>query len=130
MKVLVDHNLEGYVVLMVGVLASGGWLDLIPIQFVTFEDINLAIDSNDLVVWEAAQNREMILLTANRSMKGVDSLEEAIRKHNTEASFPVLTIGSVERLAERRYREQCGLRLFDVVLNLENYLGVGRLFIP
>jgi hypothetical protein len=36
----------------------------------------------------------------------------------------------VERLAEREYREQCSLRLFDIILNIDNFLGVGRLFIP
>jgi len=40
----------------------------------------------------------MILLTANRSMKGENSLEKVIRKENTSESLPVVTIGSVDRL--------------------------------
>ena len=129
-NVLVDHNLEGYAVLLAGVLANGGWFGLIPIHFVMFAEIGLAINSSDRVVWQVAQANKMILLTANRSMKGVDSLEETVRARNTPTSLPVLTIGNVARLAEREYREQCSLRLLDVILNLENYLGVGRLFIP
>lgn len=130
MNVLVDHNLEGYAALMAGILANGGWLDLIQIRFVMFAEVGLEINSSDRLVWQVAQNNRMILLTANRSMKGLDSLEEIIRIQNTPTSLPVLTIGSVERLAEREYREQCSLRLFDIILNIDNFLGVGRLFIP
>lgn len=43
---------------------------------------------------------------------------------------PVLTIGSLERFSDREYREQCAVRLVDILLDLENYRGVGRIFIP
>lgn len=130
MKILMDHNLEGYAVLLAGVLANGGWLDLLSIRFVMFAEVGLAIDSSDAVVWRVAQANKMILLTGNRSMKEIESLEQTIREENTSTSLPVLTIGSIDRLSEREYREQCSLRIFDVILNLDNYLGVGRLFIP
>lgn len=130
MNILVDHNLEGYAVIIAVILANGGWLDLIPIRFVMFPEIGLAINSSDPVVWRVAQENQMILLTANRSMEGENSLEETIRNQNTPTSLPVLTIGSLDRLAEREYREKCRLRLFDIILNIENFLGVGRLFIP
>ncbi len=39
MNVLVDHNLEGYAVLMAGILANGGWLGLIQIRFVMFAEV-------------------------------------------------------------------------------------------
>ena len=81
-NVLVDHNLEGYAVLLAGVLANGGWFGLIPIHFVMFAEVDLAINSSDRVVWQVAQANKMILLTANRSMKGVDSLEEIVH-HQT-----------------------------------------------
>jgi hypothetical protein len=38
---LVDHNLEGHALLLSGNIASLGWLDLLPIRFVTFEEIEL-----------------------------------------------------------------------------------------
>ena len=130
MNILVDHNLEGYVVLIAGVLANGGWLELISIRFVMFAEVGLATNSSDRIVWQVAQDNQMILLTANRSMKGVESLEETIRQENTPTSLPVLTIGNVARLIEPEYREQCSLRLFDIILNIDNFRGVGRLFIP
>lgn len=72
----------------------------------------------------------MIILTANRNMKGEDSLEKVMREENTTDSFPVVTIGDLKRLDELDYREQCVDRLIEIVLDIENYIGVGRLFIP
>jgi hypothetical protein len=40
----------------------------------------------------------MILITANRSMKGKDSLEQVMREENTPTSLPVITIGNIDRL--------------------------------
>ena len=72
----------------------------------------------------------MILLTDNRNMKGEDSLEQTLREENNPMSLPVLTIGKVDRIGERKYREQCAARLAEIVSELENYLGASRLFIP
>jgi hypothetical protein len=57
-------------------------------------------------------------------------LERTIQEENTPTSLPVLTIGSTKRLGERRYREQCADRLVEIVVDIELYRGVGRLFIP
>ncbi|WP_353838774.1 hypothetical protein [Moorena sp. SIO4E2] len=63
-------------------------------------------------------------------MKGEDSLEQTIREDNTPTSLPILTIGNPDRLDESSYRQKCATRLIEIVLDLENYLGVGRIFIP
>ena len=73
----------------------------------------------------------MILLTANRSMKGKDSLEQFIREENTSTSFPVLTIANVDRLlANPNYRECCVNRLVEIAIDIEYYQGTMRIFIP
>lgn len=72
----------------------------------------------------------MIILTANRNMKGDDSLEQVIREENTLRSFPVVTISNKERLDEQNYRDRCASRLVEILLNIENYKGVGRVYIP
>lgn len=72
----------------------------------------------------------MILLTANRSMKGTDSLEQTIQEENTENSLPVITIGSTDRMTNFEYRERCSIRLVEILLDLDNCMGAGRLFIP
>lgn len=130
MIVLVDYNLKGYVVLLQGTLASEGWLNLLSIRFMILEEVGLAVDSSDRLIWQFAQANQMLLLTANRNAKGKDSLEQTIREEGTPTSLPVITIGSIDRLIEREYREQCSARLAEIVLYIENYLGVSRLFIP
>jgi hypothetical protein len=72
----------------------------------------------------------MILLTHNRNMNDEGSLEHTIREENTPTSLPVITIGRVERLRERSYRERCIVRLVEIGLEIEQYLGTGRIFIP
>ena len=72
----------------------------------------------------------MLLLTANRRMQGAHTLEHTIREENTPTSFPVLTIGNADRMLEKTYRERCAIRLVEIGLDLENYLGTGRVFIP
>jgi hypothetical protein len=75
---LIDQNLEGYAEILLGGIASKGWLDLVPIQFITFAEIELPPNSSDQIVWRYAQLHGMILLTANRRMRGRDSLEQVI----------------------------------------------------
>jgi hypothetical protein len=130
MTVLVDHDLEGYARRIWGVLTSEGWLDLLSLPMTTFRDEGLAVNSNDRLIWRYAQEHGMLLLTGNRNMDGDDSLEQTLREENTPTSLPVITVGDVDRLAESGYRIRCAHRLVELVLYLERYRGVGRLFIP
>ncbi len=128
---LVDHNLEGHALLLSGILANLGWLDLLQIRLTTFEEMALSVTSNDRVVWRFAQANEMILLTANRSMKGNNSLEQGIREENTSTSLPVVTIGDADRvLIDPDYRNRCVDRLIEIVFDLDDYKGAMRLFVP
>jgi hypothetical protein len=128
--VLVDHNIEGQATLLWGTLAVDGWLELVPLRLTTFAEVGLPINSSDRVVWRFAQAQQMMLLTDNRSMRGDDSLQRTLREENTPSSLPVLTIGSIDRMDEREYRERCAARLVEIILDLEIYLGSSRLFIP
>ena len=127
---LVDYNLDGYALIFLGILTKLGWLELISIQFVTFKEAGLSMESSDRLVWHYAQENQMIILTANRNMKGDDSLEEVMRQENTETSFPVVTVGNLDRLDEFDYRERCIERIIEIILDIEQYMGAGRLFIP
>jgi hypothetical protein len=131
MNFLIDHNFEGHAEILLGNIASQGWLELLPIRFVTFKEMNLSIASSDRIVWQLAQANQMILLTANRSMKGEDSLEQVLREENEVDSFPVITIGDADRfLADRVYRNRCVDHILEIVLDIEIWMGVGRLFVP
>jgi len=127
---LIDHNIEGQSLMLFGSITSEGWLDVLSIRFVSFDEVDLPITSSDRVVWKFAQENQMILLTANRSMKGEDSLEQVLREECIPTSLPVITLANVDRIVEREYREECVDRLIEIALYLENYLGVSRLFIP
>ncbi len=131
MNFLIDHNLGGHAEILLGNIASQGWLELVSIRFITFKEMKLSIDSSDRIVWQIAQSNKMILLTANRSMKGEDSLEQVLREENTPESFPVITIGDADRfLADRVYRNRCVDRILEILLDIEDWMGVGRLFVP
>jgi predicted nuclease of predicted toxin-antitoxin system len=130
MNFLIDYNLRGQATLLWGTIAAEGWLELMPIRFVGFEEVGLLENSSDRLVWQVAQSSQMIILTANRNMKGDDSLEQVIREENTLQSLPVVTIGNKERLDEQSYRERCASRLVEILFDIENYMGVGRVYIP
>ena len=130
MNFLIDYNLTGDAVLFWGTLSAEGWLDLLSIKFFTFKEVGLPMDSSDRTVWKFAQTSQMILITANRNMKGIDSLEQTLREENTSTSLPILTIGNPDRFDESNYRQKCATRLIEILLDLENYKGAGRVFIP
>lgn len=131
MKFLIDHNIQGQALILFSAIASQGWLDLVSIQFITFADIELPIDSSDRIVWQLAQKKEMILLTANRSMNDKDSLEQVMREENTFNSLPVITIANPDLLLNSaKYRQRCLESLIDIVIDIDNYRGSMRLFIP
>ncbi|RKZ46684.1 MAG: ACP S-malonyltransferase [Candidatus Parabeggiatoa sp. nov. 2] len=131
MTILSDHNIEGQADLLWGTLGTEGWLSLISIEWVTFQEVGLPIESNDREVWRFAQTNNMILLTTNRNMADENSLEQTMRDENTVTSLPVLTIGHQERiLYDAAYRKRCAERLIDILLDLDNYLGTQRIFIP
>ena len=130
MTFLVDYNLDGYALVFLGILTKLGWLEFLSIRFVTFREVGLSMESSDRLVWCYAQENKMMVLTANRNRSGEDSLEQVMREENTADSLPILTIGDLTRLDEFDYRERCVERLVEIVLDLENYLGAGRLFLP
>jgi hypothetical protein len=128
--VLIDHHLEGYATSLQSAWLAGGWNELVSLQFTTLVQVGLEVDCDDRTIWRFVQARGMLLLTANRNMKGADSLEQTIREENTLSAHPVITIGNEKRLDEPDYRTRCAARLAEIVFDLEDYLGVGRVYIP
>jgi predicted nuclease of predicted toxin-antitoxin system len=128
--ILIDHDIEGQAMLLWAQISSEGWPDLFSLRFVRFTDVGLPYASSDREVWRFAQQNDMILLTGNRNMKDEDSLEKTIRDENMPTSLPVLTVGNVDRMVQKEYRDRCESRLLEIVLYLDNYRGAGRIFIP
>jgi len=128
--ILVDHNMEGQAVWLWDTLVKIELPDIIDMRMVMFADIGLPEDSNDRAVWQFAQKNRMIMLTDNRSDNEEDSLEQTIREENSFNSLPVLTVGSLDRMKGSYYRVKCAERIAEIVLDLKNYMGTGRIFIP
>jgi hypothetical protein len=86
---------------------------------------------SDDVLWFACQREGVILFTDNRNSDRPDSLEATILAHNTVSTLPVLTPGeSLKLLTDERYLERAAIRLMEIVMELDQYRGAGRLYIP
>lgn len=70
-------------------------------------------------------------ITANRNAEGSDSLEAVIQAHLTSDTLPVFTLANVERIRrDRSYAEEVADRLLDLLFDIDNLRGTGRLFVP
>ena len=128
--VLVDHNIEGQAAILQTALVSEGWIELAVLRIVSFKELYLPFETSDLEVWEFAQAHAMVLLTANRNKDGKASLERVILELNQPSSYPVITIANVDRIVESDYRNRCATKLAEICLEIERYLGAGRVYIP
>ena len=128
--VLVDHNIEGQADLIKRILLSEGWIELGVLRIVTFDELSLPFETSDQEIWEFAQNNRMVLLTANRNKDGEESLGQAILEQNDDESYPVVTIANLDRIVDRDYRDRCATKLVEICLEIERYLGTGRVYIP
>jgi hypothetical protein len=128
--ILADHNIEGQARILWGVVLAEGWHELAAMRFVEFADVGLPHETPDRMVWRFAQSNNMVLLTANRKMRGEDSLQRTIREENHSAALPVVTIARLDRIVEPAYRGRCAARLAEVVADIESYKGIGRVYIP
>ena len=64
-------------------------------------------------------------------MKGKDSPERVLREENTAESLAVITIANADRLlVDRADRNRCVDRLLEILLDIEAWMGTGRLFVP
>jgi len=128
--ILLDHDVEGHArYLQVG-LRETGWDRDITVAFVRLRDLGLPDDSSDQDIWRFAQLHRLLLLTSNRNQENATSLQATIERENTPEALPVLTLSQANRLLLPDYRQQAVHKLVEVIIYLENYLGVGRIYIP
>jgi len=131
---LADANIQGHVEVLVRRMQAepfiGFWHDL-HLSCVSFADVGLNPADSDSAIWQRCQERRVVLLTNNRNDEGPDSLEATIRNCNTPSSLPVFTIGDAQRLRdEREYSDRVIWALLEYLVEFENLLGTGRLFLP
>lgn len=129
-----DVNIEGQVLVLIGILETAPWIDLwreLNMPVYALPDLNLSKHVSDLDLWLECQRRDIVLLTANRNLEGDDSLEATIRRLNTPSSLPVLTLSDAERiLRDKQYARGMAESLLARLMEIESYRGTGRIYIP
>lgn len=131
--IMADHDIEGQFADLVRILLSTEWSDWwvnLGCKTETFASLGLSENSPDALVWETCQARQVVLITGNRNDDGPDSLEATIRRLNQDDSLPVITISKPQQMAHRSYAERAAVRLLEHLLELDNYRGTGRLYVP
>jgi hypothetical protein len=132
--ILADNDIQGQFRMLLQMLQSNRWREVwlsLNLGIRTFEDLGLTRDVSDAVLWHACQQFEVLLVTGNRNEDGPDSLETTIRSLNTPHSLPVFTLADTEQvLHSKAYAERVVERLLDYLLELDNYRGTGRLYLP
>jgi hypothetical protein len=130
MQLLIDHNIEGFAPLLLGVLAKEGWVELLQLQFLYFSETSLQADSNDTTIWRYAQSAGALLLTSNRNRQDDTSLQATIERENHPTALPVITLSQPEHLWVPAYRLQVALKIAEIIIYLDYYRGTGRLYVP
>ena len=132
-----DHDIEGHFLRLMQLVRQSRLVDewnSLELESLTFSDIGWSIVLPDSEVWRLCQERQLILVTNNRNREDETSLEATIRSCSNEQSFPVVTIGSIDRFKnERDYAERLAEELIELAFDLigsGQWLGSGRIFLP
>src|SRR5437870_5533180 len=128
--ILLDHDLEGQVAFLKSALRETGWDRDVHIQFKHLRDFDLPDDCADREIWRRVQAERILLITNNRNREDETSLQATVDRENTPDSLPILTISDQTRLRQPVYRQQVVERLVAIILDVDKYLGTGRLYLP
>ncbi len=128
--ILLDHDIEGHAKYLQVGLRETGWNRDITVAFVCLRDLGLPEDSSDQDIWRFAQQHRLLLITSNRNQENETSLQATIERENSPEALPVLTLSQANRLLLPDYRQQAVHKLVEIIIYLENYLGIGRIYIP
>lgn len=132
--ILADINCQGQADFLLRLLQTSYrlefWVDL-AIEVCAFSEVDLHPKSPDDEIWRTCQNKELVLITANRSADSPDSLEQTIRQENQPDSLPVVTISDSDRVVyDREFADRAADRLLEILFEIDDYRGTGRLYIP
>ena len=132
--IMADHDIEGQMQALLRLLMSREWRALwteLAMSVESFTSLGLSPSTSDATLWQLCQAREIILLTGNRNHDGPESLEAVLEVATTPRSFPVLTISEPRRvLNSSAYARRVVERLLEYLLDIENYRGTQRLYLP
>jgi hypothetical protein len=93
--------------------------------------LGLSADASDAQLWQACQQHDIVLITANRNKDGLDSLEAIIATQNEPHHLPVFTVSNADQiLTDREYGMRVVRQLLEFLFDLDNLRGTGRLYLP
>ena len=105
--------------------------DSMDIELLDFSDLGLSVDDDDRTIWNMLQRKQVVLITNNRNEHGLDSLQATIKRSNTIDSLPVITISRIDNLHnDREYAMRVIAKLVEILFELDQHRGAGRLYIP
>ena len=132
--IMADHDIEGPVQVLLRLLTSAAWYEVwheLAVRVESFVSLGLPENTSDAALWQFCQTQQIILITGNRNKVGPEAFEAVVERYNTPTSLPVLTIGAPPRvLSSRAYAERVATRLLEILLDVEQYRGTGRLYLP
>jgi hypothetical protein len=128
--ILIDRDLEGFDVHLKAGLQEIGWDQLIRVEFKRLRDYGLPPDFPDQEIWRFVQAHRLLLITNNRNNDDETSLQATLQSENTLDALPVITVSDKDALKRSDYRRRAAQKLVDIIFDLDNYLGTGRLYIP
>ena len=128
--ILLDNDLTGNSIFIEEGLKETGWDQLIRFEFKRLQDYGLPVNLPDQEIWRFVQAHRLLLITNNRNSENETSLQATMLRENTPESLPVITISDKDALIRSDYRQRVALSLARIVIDLENSLGAGRLFVP
>ncbi|MGQ0633704.1 MAG: DUF5615 family PIN-like protein [Planctomycetaceae bacterium] len=133
-RLLPDINVEGVLRALLSILDGEEWRDFwteLHLRVFNFDELGLTREANDREVWNACQENDVILVTANRNADDVDSLEVVLRTNRNPRCWPVFTLADPQRiLQDREYAARNAVKLLERLDEIELYRGVGRIFVP
>ena len=129
--ILSDENCIGQVEAIYAELGYLGFVALLEIELLTWEQAALTKGVDDETIWHFCQQHSCLLITGNRTGDdGQESLELVVRRFVTPTSLPVLTISNIKRVTrDRKYCVACAKRLAEIVFDLESSRGITRLYL-
>jgi len=132
--ILVDECIDGYADDLIRLANDPFWQDFrnaLGLQFVRFRHVGLPTGSTDRNVWQFCRARQFILITNNRNCDGPESLGVLIRTETDLDSPPVFTIGNMDRFdSEPSYTRNVIEKLYAYLIDLDDWLGCGRIYLP
>jgi len=133
MLIVSDHRVVGAAAALQRAIVAGRWqefAELLDLRFLRPADLGLASDAKDVDVWPAAQQSGAILITGIRSGGG-ESPDRVIEERSGPECFPVVTIADPRRVIhDPGYAASAAVRLLDLLIEIDSWRGVGRIFIP